>query len=699
MTIALGSGRATGTAIAPKAALLDRAAAAGLPVPAGWIVEDGTPADRFPAPPGPCAVRSAFGAEDGDGASLAGWFDTHLHVAPGDVAARIGDVRASGDRHPGRFRRDVLVMAMVDARHAGVAFTEPDHLVDVVNVTEGLADRLVRGDVPGRRVELHRFDDARPVGDWAERLRGLLDAVRRTFGPGPDRRGWDIEFADDGRTCWLVQIRPVTAPLRRVETLTVANHREILPDLPSTFMTSLIGSCSDDLWSWWSERSPEIPRRRPFVVVRGGRPFINLSLLEDTLELLGLPPHLVAQGFGGSAARHRRADPARLARHLPVVARLGLGQIAAVAANRRRCRRITGLASGPHHSWQDAVATAQRAYVSLVTGMMPLSSAAAPGTAVLARLGVLHRHAARHRTVTTEMAELLREGRMTELLARFGHRGVYESDLARPRWAEQHPEPVGTGRAERPAGRRRRPVSWRDRLLTVATLPVWWPTRAAVAAREAWRDAAMHAFADVRRTLLRLADEAVARGALPARDDVWLLRVDEVLGLDRGRTFGPAELDARRAERDRLAAVVVPDLVTSDQDAEDWETAAREEGSGGPTAGTVGGLFAGIGLTEGVVEGTALVLREPSADIPPGSVVVAPAVDAGWMGVFHRAAAVAVETGGDLSHGSILLRELGVPAVTNIGRTAGRIATGDRLLLDARRGTVRVVARAADRAA
>jgi phosphoenolpyruvate-protein kinase (PTS system EI component) len=49
---------------------------------------------------------------------------------------------------------------------------------------------------------------------------------------------------------------------------------------------------------------------------------------------------------------------------------------------------------------------------------------------------------------------------------------------------------------------------------------------------------------------------------------------------------------------------------------------------------------------------------------------------------------VVVETGGDLSHGSIILREIGLPAITNVRRATRSIATGDQLVLHAGAGVV-----------
>ena len=87
------------------------------------------------------------------------------------------------------------------------------------------------------------------------------------------------------------------------------------------------------------------------------------------------------------------------------------------------------------------------------------------------------------------------------------------------------------------------------------------------------------------------------------------------------------------------------------------------------------------------------MLSEPGTTLPPGyapetTILVARSVDAGWMPTFSRVAGVVVETGGDLSHGSIILREIGLPAITNVRRATKLLATGDSLLLRAGEGIV-----------
>lgn len=754
--------------LAPKAARLDHAAASGLAVPWGvvvpaeacaWLARCGATDPRVRlavlglAPcPGPAqtatshggplaaavraatpalhgtrttrttrtlppilAVRSAFAAEDADGSAQAGRYRSLLGVSgadPAAVLAAIERVRASG---PPQGRRDVLIMQLVAARHAGVAVSEPDHLDDVVRSTEGLAEPLTAGRTTGRRVLLPRaepLDAIRvPAGapPFAERLARLLRSVRLVAGRGP----WDVEWADDGVTCWLVQLRPLTRPLQRDELLTVANHKEILPALPSTFMTSLIATSAPELFAFYRSADPTLPASRPFVEVVAGRPFLNRSLLRDLLRHLGLPTRLVTDAMGGAvgvAEPDVGVQPARLFRKVGPLARLGVRQLGVTRSARHTGTELRRVTAAPAGSFQAAVERARSCYVALVTEMFGLANAMSLPVAVLRRAGVLAELARDGRSAGTQIAvDLAEVGRLAaadpaaraaleagrppqrgparvaweRLLARHGHRGVYESDLARPRYRDD-PGPLARAAVHaRPALPRGGALPWQARLLT----PVWWAARAPIAARERLRSDAMHAFAAVRDELLDRAQEAADRGQLPAADALWLCTTEEVAALDDGWVLTASEAARRRAERADLAGFAFPETFPRSADPETFRVRPRRDGA----ARTLQGL----GLTDGDVTGQAWCCADPAAPPPPSTtgprVLVAPSVDAGWVTVFAHADAVVVETGGDLSHGSIILRELGIPAVTAVAGAATQIADGDRVRVRSRHGVVDVL--------
>ena len=99
----------------------------------------------------------------------------------------------------------------------------------------------------------------------------------------------------------------------------------------------------------------------------------------------------------------------------------------------------------------------------------------------------------------------------------------------------------------------------------------------------------------------------------------------------------------------------------------------------------------GVALSAGVAEGIALVLTEPAEPPDEPFVLVCPSTDPAWVPLFAKAKALVMETGGVLSHGAIVAREFGLPAVAGLPGVVRSLRTGQRLKVDGGRGTVTVV--------
>jgi pyruvate,water dikinase len=697
----VGAGMLSADGIGPKAALLDRAATAGLPVPPAFVLTPGSPAEAPEALSGRVAVRSAFSSEDGANASNAGRYTTVLDVDAADLdefSAAVSTVRASTDESVER--ADVMVMQMVPATVAGVAFSEAGWQDDLVEWVDGLADGLVSGARQGELIQLPRLVGGERVDAqgpaWHGRLTALLRDVRKVFG---DRR-WDIEWADDGDTCWLLQIRPITVSPLRNEVFTIANHREILPDPPSVFMTSLIADGSPELFDYYRRLDPSLPTHRDFIEVFDGRPLINLSLMVDFMRSLGLPTRLVTDSIGGTDEGGYGVSPRRIVRRLPVLARLGWAQAGALGFARDVAASMAADNAGPTISLTEAVDRARRNYVMTVHAMTALNTAASLPTSLLRSLGVLEEHAARNETAATRMFRELDEVRATlppgaridpstfdaataaawdRWLDRHGHRGIYESDLARPRYIEDPSPVLATLRTPQ---RGRNPP--KRSLVGALTLPLWLVARRPMTAREEFRSEAMRSFLAVRRELLR---HAAATGV--DQEALWLLDTDEVRRLDDGWRPDQRLCEERRAETEGRRAQPIPEVIRRFDPPACDGTSPNGDPTDRPSQ------FHGMGLVAASAEGRAWVLHEPAHELPDGfdpatTILVAPSVDPGWMATFGLVAGVAIELGGDLSHGSIVLRELGLAAVTNARGVATHITTGDLVRVDGRRGTVHV---------
>jgi pyruvate,water dikinase len=101
------------------------------------------------------------------------------------------------------------------------------------------------------------------------------------------------------------------------------------------------------------------------------------------------------------------------------------------------------------------------------------------------------------------------------------------------------------------------------------------------------------------------------------------------------------------------------------------------------------GALAGTAVSAGIVEGIAHVVLDPTKEtLQPGEILVAPFTDPGWTPLFITAAAMVMEVGGLMTHGSVVAREYGIPAVVAVPGVTNQIRTGQRIWVNGDGGYV-----------
>jgi len=101
------------------------------------------------------------------------------------------------------------------------------------------------------------------------------------------------------------------------------------------------------------------------------------------------------------------------------------------------------------------------------------------------------------------------------------------------------------------------------------------------------------------------------------------------------------------------------------------------------------GTLAGSPASAGTVTAAARVILDPvGARLEPGEILVAPSTDPGWTPLFLTAGGLVMEMGGANSHGAVVAREYGIPAVVGVADATGLIRTGQRIRVDGGAGTV-----------
>jgi pyruvate,water dikinase len=285
-----------------------------------------------------------------------------------------------------------------------------------------------------------------------------------------------------------------------------------------------------------------------------------------------------------------------------------------------------------------------------------------------------------------------------------GHHTRGEVDVMNPRWSETpdlvldvlrsylHQEVGDPLAAHRQRGveRRQLAAACRARLRNpLKRLLFSWvldQSQRGCRVRENLKSEAVRALALARALFRETGRRLSERGVLGSPEDIFFLRMEEIHAVSRGRAgFDvPATIAARRAEYERNLTLSPPSVVVGRFDpavhvAETVDTSAR--------------LLTGLAVSPGVATGPArVILRSDSREqVLPGEVLVAPFTDPGWTPHFLNAAAIVMDMGGLLSHGSIVAREYGIPAVVNARTATKIIQTGQLLQVDGGRGEVRFV--------
>ncbi|MFF4190572.1 PEP/pyruvate-binding domain-containing protein [Nonomuraea sp. NPDC001831] len=280
-------------------------------------------------------------------------------------------------------------------------------------------------------------------------------------------------------------------------------------------------------------------------------------------------------------------------------------------------------------------------------------------------------------------------------LDEYGHRAVAEIDLGLPRWSEDPTQVIGMlanylrledpalapdvlfakGAAEAEAMVEElagRVGGLRGRVVRFAL----GRARELVGVRELPKFLIVRIFAALRAQLLDVGRELAGRGLLDAPGDVFFLTLAEAKsGRDlRGRVAVRRERHERELRRRH-----VPRLLLSDG------TEPEAVASGQPAEGALTGSPASPGQVTGVAR---VVLDPVGARLEPGEILVCPSTDPGWTPLFLTAGGLVMEMGGSNSHGAVVAREYGIPAVVGVAHAVERLRTGQTVTVDGTAGTV-----------
>ncbi len=292
--------------------------------------------------------------------------------------------------------------------------------------------------------------------------------------------------------------------------------------------------------------------------------------------------------------------------------------------------------------------------------------------------------------------------RMNAFLALHGYRAVREYEFSCPRWRDDptfvyesvrnyfnHPagQPTPRQHYQRQVEEHERAKQELDRVLRYRPLRRWLCRRLIrvieerMPLREAFKSALLLGLAHVRDLLLEVGRRQVARGALEKADDFLFLSIPEAEKIATGEldvNWIRQQIPIRRREFATYMRIDPPLVMRSD---------------GKPVVkpAKAGEVLQGAGASPGVVRGRARIMFDPTdgARLSRGDILVAKFTDPGWTPLFLTAGGLVMEVGGIISHGAVVAREYGLPAVVGIKHATRILREGEVVEIDGGSGEVR----------
>ncbi|MEU5198248.1 rifamycin-inactivating phosphotransferase [Streptomyces scabiei] len=291
-------------------------------------------------------------------------------------------------------------------------------------------------------------------------------------------------------------------------------------------------------------------------------------------------------------------------------------------------------------------------------------------------------------------------------LDRYGMRCVGEIDITRPRWRERpttlvpvildHVRNIEPGAAERrfEEGRRKALRKAAEVVSRLRALPdgdrradeaqrMIDQVRAFIGYREYPKYGIISRYFLYKQALMREAGRLVRAGVLAAEEDVFYLTFQEFHQVSRSHQVDDRLIRQRKNAFRSYHALTPPRVLTSDGEA---LTGAYRRDDVPP------GALAGLPVSVGVVEGRArVVLDMAEADLETGDILVTTYTDPSWSPLFVGIAGLVTEVGGLMTHGAVIAREYGLPAVVGVEQATRLIRDGQRIRVHATDGYVELL--------
>ncbi|MCS7461303.1 phosphoenolpyruvate synthase [Paenibacillus doosanensis] len=186
-----------------------------------------------------------------------------------------------------------------------------------------------------------------------------------------------------------------------------------------------------------------------------------------------------------------------------------------------------------------------------------------------------------------------------------------------------------------------------------------------------------------RQALLKEAEQLVQAGVIHEQEDIYYLTFEELHEVVRANKLDEQIVNKRKDEYKLYDKLTPPRVITSD-----GEIITGEYDQDHLPAGAI----AGLAVSSGVIEGRArVILKMEDADLEEGDILVTPFTDPGWTPLFVSIKGLVTEVGGLMTHGAVIAREYGLPAVVGVDHATKRIKDGQRIRVNGTEGYIELL--------
>ncbi len=741
--------------VGQKAYNLSQLKAWGFPVPTGWVLKAGDDSlslvkSLSPSPNNPLIVRSSAVGEDSETTSAAGQYISIPNItSPEALESAITECFASYNR-PGavRYRRDkkvedspmaVLVQQQVPGVVSGVAFSrdplQEDQEAVVIEALPGGASQVVSGQVNPQAYQVYipTVDNEEVVmvgeGDIPPGIISEVALLTRDLENRYHGIPQDIEWTYDGEQVWILQGRPITN-LQPIWTRKIA--AEVIPGAIRPLTWSINRPLTCGVWG-------DI-----FTIVLGNRAqgldfektatlhyshaYFNATLIGNIFLRMGLPPESLE--FLTRGAKFSKPPLISTLRNIPGLLKLLqrewrldedfdsdyqhnfapildlLSEQPADELNPEQLfdrieRILASLKQATYYSIFAPLSLAVRQGIFKIEET-ELDNSVTPEVAALQSLAQLAaetrnlvqiEHLSEHSgpSLFAALADMS-DGesileQFNQWLEKYGYLGEVATDIAVPRWKEK-PRPVRELFAQclfykarrlqlAPPNQKVDQGSWRVKLI-----------QKRLNLKGQVTEIYSQLLAYLRWSFVALETSWIERGILAETEDIFFLQFSEIEDLmtDVDNTDNITNLIQERRSRfeKNQALKRIPPVVYGDATLSAFTI---------PSQIPHHRYLKGIPASSGEITAVVRVIRNfhNLGEINPNTILVVPYTDSGWSPILSQAGGLISEVGGKLSHGAIVAREYGIPAIMDIPHATEIFKDGQRIHINGQTGIVEIL--------